>query len=179
MIVFDTETTGLIGHVSLPLEQQPEIIELTAVKLDDKTFVLRDSISFLVKPTRLPLPEVIVKITGITDAMLANELPFIRHLDAVTTFFLGERTAVAHNCAYDIGMLELELRRLARVTAFPWPPVQLCSVDLTRDLQGHRLKLSELYEVATGKKMTEAHRSDADVGALIDIVRWMREEGRL
>lgn len=179
MIVFDTETTGLIGHVSTPLDQQPEIIELTAFKLDDATLEKTDEISFLIAPKRLPLPPKITEITGITENMLKGQPSFARHLPAVRDFFRGEETMVAHNCSYDAGMFELELRRLSAVTKFPWPSTHICTVEATMSLKGYRLKLGILYELLTGKKPDGAHRSRADVAALAELVPILRGRGLL
>ena len=179
MIIFDTETTGLIQHVSTPLDQQPEIIEVAAIKVDDQFLEERDALTFLVKPKRLPLPAIITKITGFVDADLADALSFPRHVATLEAFFVGERIAVAHNIAYDIGMFELELRRLGRVTRFPWPPTQLCTVEHSLTIKGHRLKLGQLYEHAFGKPMVEAHRAMPDTRQLLDVVRWMRTQGMI
>lgn len=179
MIVFDTETTGLIGHPSLPLDKQPEIIELCAVKLDDTTLIETGRLDFLVRPSRLPLPPEITKITKITTEMVEREPSFARRLPLLQSFFCGESLCVAHNCAYDIGMLQLELRRLDRMHKFPWPYQQACTVELTTDLRGHRLKLGELYTIATGREIDGAHRAMNDVLALCDVVRWLRAQERI
>lgn len=177
MLVFDSETTGLIKNKLLPLPQQPHIIEFAAVKLSDALEV-SDKLTFMCNPG-VPLDKVITDITGITEADLADKKPFSAYADEVSDFFLGERAMVAHNCAYDRDMLELELRRLGRVTRFPWPIQHVCTVEATHHLQGHRLKMTELYEVALGKPLAQTHRALDDVLALCDIVRWARGEGLL
>jgi DNA polymerase III epsilon subunit-like protein len=179
VIIFDTETTGLINHPSIPLDQQPEIIEIGALKLNDATLAEVGALSFLIKPKRLPLPPKIIEITGITDAQLATELAFPRKLLELTDFFLGERTMLAHNCPYDVGMMLLELRRLDRVHKFPWPPQQLCSVELNMDIKGHRMRLGDLYEHVTGQKPGVAHRALDDCRTTAVIARWMRTQGKL
>jgi DNA polymerase III epsilon subunit-like protein len=178
VIVFDTETTGLIQHSSAPLDTQPEIIEFAAIKLDPFLDEV-DRLTFLCKPARLPLPAKITEITGLKDADLIGQPSFARQLPLVENFFRGEECAVAHNCAYDIGMTELELRRLGRVTRFPWPTQQLCTVELTKHLKGHRLKLGELYQLLTGKEMRDAHRAMNDVEQLCEAIRAMRTEGMI
>jgi DNA polymerase III epsilon subunit-like protein len=179
MIIFDTETTGLIGHASVPLPQQPEIIEIGALKLDDATLEERGRISFLIKPKIPELPKKITEITGLTMADLAEAPSFARTLPLITGFFLGERTMVAHNCSYDVGMLLLELRRLDRVHKFPWPTEQLCTVELNMDVKGYRLKLGDLFEIATGRKPEIAHRAVDDCATLAEVVRWMRRQNRI
>ncbi len=179
MILFDTETTGLIQHSSTPLELQPEIIEFAAIKVDDHFLEEQDSLTFLVKPKRLPLPKVITEITGLVDADLVNVPTFPLHVKQLAEFFVGERIAVAHNIAYDIGMMTLELRRLDWLTKFPWPSTQICTVEQSMSLKGYRLKQGLLYEIAMGVPMKEAHRAMTDVRNLLDIVRWMRTKGMM
>jgi DNA polymerase III epsilon subunit-like protein len=179
MIIFDSETTGLINHASAPLDTQPEIIEVGALKLDDKTLDEIGALSYLVKPKRFPLPVKITEITGITDAHLLGEQAFARRLPELRAFFRGEETVVAHNCSYDVGMMVLELRRLDAVHKFPWPWVQLCTVELNMDVKGYRLKLGDLYEIATGRKPAVAHRAIDDCRTLAEIVRWMRTQNKI
>lgn len=184
MIILDTETTGFIGHPSLALDQQPEIIELGIVKLDDATLEVLGTISWLIRPKRLPIHADITKANGITTAMVEKEATFARRLPELTSIFLGERQAVAHNCAFDFGMLELELRRLNYVTKFPWPPIQTDSVTLTSDLEGAsssgRHRLGALYQVAFGRAPTVAHRALDDARTLAEIVVWLRaKDGRI
>jgi DNA polymerase-3 subunit alpha (Gram-positive type) len=179
MIIFDTETTGLVEPASVPLDRQPEIIEFAAVRLDINTLEEQSYISFLVKPKRLPLPEKIVGITGITDDMLKDARSFARHLPTIEMFFLGVPICVAHNCKFDIDMLRLELMRLDRVCKFPWPPQQLCTVEENMDITGRRMRLIDLYEHAIGAKPTTSHRALDDVRTLAEVVRWMRRNNKI
>jgi len=178
VIVFDTETSGLIGPQNAPLDTQPEIIEFAAIKLDDHFLEEQGRLTFLCKPSREIVPK-ITEITGLTNEDLKGQPSFARKLPLVEDFFRGERFCAAHNCGYDIGMMELELRRLNRVRRFPWPTEQLCTVELTTDIKGYRLKLGQLYEIAMGKPMAEAHRAMVDVEHLVEVVRWLRAQGKI
>lgn len=179
MIIYDTETTGLIGHLSAPLVTQPEIIEIGAVRLHDETLEETARMSVLVRPSRRPIPDKITEITGIKDADLDGKPSFALVLPEMMNFFLGERTSVCHNAPFDMGMLLLELRRLDRVTKFPWPMNQLCTVELSMDLKGRRMRQEELYEHYMGKPAGQTHRALDDVRQLAEIVRHMRTEGRI
>jgi len=178
MIVFDTETTGLIGNPAMPLADQPYIIELAAIKLDDETLEEVERLHLLVKPP-MALPQKIIDITRITDDMLTDAPPFTKVILQLANFFVGERKCVAHNCSFDIGMLKLELRRQDWVTRFPWPFWHLCTVELNMDIKGRRMKLGDLYTHVTGKTIAGAHRAMTDVEALVEVVRWMRTEHKL
>ncbi len=175
MIVFDTETTGLVQPKAAPIAKQPQIIEFAAVKLDDKTLKQKGQIEFFCNPGK-PLPDKIVEITGITDGVLKDEPPFSANYKSLVDFFLGEEIMLAHNLAFDRDLLAFELMRIDRLTQFPWPPVQKCSVELTYGIKKHRLNLAKLYEMAFGEKFKDAHRAMSDTKALARVVRWMREE---
>jgi DNA polymerase III epsilon subunit-like protein len=170
MIILDTETTGLLKLAALGAEQQPQIIDFAAVKIDDASGDEIDRIEFLVNPGK-PLEAVITKITGLTDADLASLPPFTHHVATLAEFFRGERAMIAHNMPFDKGLLYWELVRLDLVTSFPWPAQQLCTVQLHIEEFGHRPKLTELYEARMGKKLAQKHRAMADVEALLEIIR--------
>jgi DNA polymerase III epsilon subunit-like protein len=176
MIIFDTETTGLPGPDAMLLDKQPHIIEFAAVKLDDETLVQTDEIEFLSHPG-MRLPDEIIKITGITDADLADKKPFSAWIPKLQEFFLGERIIIAHNCEFDCKLLEINLRRNGKQYHFPWPIKRFCTVEATTHIKGYRLKLADLYNLATdGGAFKDAHRAINDVKALAVCVRWMKKE---
>lgn len=179
MIILDTETTNLIKNSIQPLAQQPRIVELTALKLDPLTLDEIDHLTFRANPG-VPMNPEAVKITGITDADLAKETPFVTYITSLARFVCGSLALVAHNLSYDRDMLAMELARADRQYRFPWPPEHICTVEATTHLQGKRFNLEDLYAVATGRKMSDvytAHRSLDDCRALAEIVRWLRKEG--
>ncbi len=171
MILFDTETTGLPQPGAVPLNQQPQIIEFAAIKVEDKPpFKIKTELSFLCKIVT-PLPDIIIKITKLTDADLVKEKSFAAHYPELVEFFLGERFLVAHNVKFDIDLLRFELLRIGKLLQFPWPPNHICTVQSSLPIKGYRLKLGELYSIATGKEHKETHRALPDVYALYEIVK--------
>jgi DNA polymerase III epsilon subunit-like protein len=178
MIVFDTETTGLPKPISVPLADQPQIIEFAAIKLNDKTLKELDRLEFLVNPG-LPLPAEIVKITRLTDDDLRDKPFFPSYYQRLVDFFFAERFMVAHNLAFDRNLLSYELMRMDKLIQFPWPPRHICTVEQSYHLKNHRLKLTDLHIIATGKAFPEAHRAMHDVEALVRCVRWLRKEKAL
>ena len=177
MIIFDTETTGLVQPATVPLTQQPQIIEFAAIKVDSKLKVI-DRLEFKCNPGR-PLPEIITKITGITDADLKNEKPFSHYYMDVANLFLGERAALAHNFPFDRDLLTFELRRINKGRNFPWPIQHICTVELTRHITGKFMKLTALYEHAFGKKLDQKHRAMDDVEDLLEVCKWLKKQGIL
>lgn len=178
MIILDTETTGLVQPDLVPLDQQPYIIEIGMLKLDPGTLEEVARYSTLIKPP-IPLPEIITKITGLTDADLANERPFAEVLPEVEAFMLGTGSMVAHNMPFDKAMLRMDLQRIGRELFFPWPPKQICTVEATMHLKGKRLKLQQLYEFLFGSVPEQSHRGMADVELLATCVRELRTRGIL
>jgi DNA polymerase III subunit epsilon len=178
VIILDNETTDLTAPDAAPIEQQPYITEFAGIKLDDKTLKEVARFTFLCKP-KILIPAKAVEITGITNQMVAGCPPFVKFLPEFTEFFIGERIVVAHNLAYDIAVIKYELQRLNRVTAFPWPPRQICTVELTVPMKGYRMNLGDLHLELTGKPHKDAHRAMADVEGLVNIVQVLRKKGLL
>jgi DNA polymerase III epsilon subunit-like protein len=84
VIVFDTETTGLIQHPSTPLAQQPEIIEFCGVKLNDDTLApVGEPLLFLCKPRTPALDPKITQITGLTLDDLKDAQSWAANLPAL------------------------------------------------------------------------------------------------
>ncbi|MEM0985687.1 MAG: DNA polymerase III subunit epsilon [Pseudomonadota bacterium] len=108
-IAFDTETTGLDPHSG------DRIIEMGAVELINHVATGRTFRQF-VNPGR-PVSEATIKITGITDEILADK-PTFEDPGVVDAFldFLGDATIVAHNASFDRGFLNMELERCGRPT---------------------------------------------------------------
>ena len=100
-ICIDLETTGLSYKTN-------EIIEIGLVKIIDNKIV--DRYSSLVKP-RGKLLSFITKLTGINQEMLINA-PSFAEIAPTVLKFIGEKTLVAHNAAFDLDMLNQELKRI-------------------------------------------------------------------
>jgi len=167
IIIFDTETTGLLKPKIRSLSSQPHIIEYCFRKFEyNSPFWNKDAktISGFLKPP-MTLPRVITKITGITDKDLVDAPKFIDKVDEITDFFLGVDVMVTHNLPFDRSMLANELLRLDKVLNFPWPPRHICTVQETLKIKGYRLSLTKLYNHLFGEDF-DAHRAEQDVDAL-------------
>lgn len=165
MIIFDTETTGLIKSVDLPLRVQPHIIEFAAVKADEN-FEEIGCDSFLVRPP-VKIDEEVEKITGISGEDVKNELPLVSLFGRIQALFFGEELVVGHNVTFDIDMLHIEARRLGLETSMPWPPRRMCTVEMAEAKFGRRMNLSDLHERLFGEPFKGAHRALADVRATL------------
>lgn len=175
MIIFDTETTDLLKPEGAELSTQPHIIEIAMIKISvAQDYAEVDRYTALLHPGAPLDEETHKRITGLTNADLADSPTFLELHEELVEFFLGEVTLVAHNLKFDLGVLVCELRRIGMEFAFPYPPVQICTVDRTKHLRGRRLKMTELYEELLGKKLEQKHRAMSDVEALVEIVKELK-----
>lgn len=175
MILFDTETTSFLKPDVADIKSQPRVIEIAALYVDEaKGYKVVEEFHSLLNPEQ-PLDEVTHStITGLKDADLASAPTFLEIVDRLAEFFLAERVLVAHNLEFDRGVLAFELKRIGRECSFPWPPTQVCTVNLTKHLQGRRLKLTELYELKLKRPLKQTHRAMDDTRALLEVVKEMR-----
>lgn len=166
-IAFDFETTGLLKPKIRDLSYQPYIIEycFKKVVIEGKSVEEVDIMSGFLKPP-IPLPPIIKKITGIVDADLVNAPVFIDVVDKIQKFFIGTEIAIAHNLPFDKGVLSNELLRLDKLLNFPWPPIQICTVESTLKLKGYRLSLEKLHALLFDGQSFNSHRAVDDVNAL-------------
>lgn len=187
MIITDTETTGLIDNIAQPLKDQPQCIELFALKLNDEEVRSRltgcaeedadDIIAELVDGGEVwqslfrPNMKIggvsaeITEITGITPEMVEDAPAFAHKFESLTDFFLGERQLIGHNLAFDRDIIAIEVMRLGKTRQFPWPPVHRDTVESTEGEEGFRLGLNVLHERLFGKPFEGHHRAEADVRA--------------
>ncbi|MBS5343521.1 MAG: type I-E CRISPR-associated endoribonuclease Cas2 [Clostridium sp.] len=101
-IVLDLETTGLSCSVH-------EIIEIAALSIVHDT--VEAELSILVQCQTLLLDN-ISKLTGITDEMLQQQgIPLYQALSQLIAF-VGNRSIVCHNAAFDFGFLHAACQRV-------------------------------------------------------------------
>lgn len=174
-IIFDTETTGLLKPDTVDVAEQPYIIEIFCLKIDKDLEIVDSYESFIAPPIKLP--EKITQITGITDDMLKGQKNFSELYNELSEFFLGVDTMVAHNLAFDRGMIVNELFRINRVLQFPWPMKHICTVEKTMHLEQRRMNLTRLHEHLFNKGFPNAHRAKNDVMPLYDCYKELVKTG--
>lgn len=177
IIVFDTETTGLLAPEINSLKAQPYITEIHCTKLNDDLKVVNEFGS-LVQPG-VPIPEELERKIGITNAMVANAPTFVDVWEELAEFFEGAHTMVAHNLAFDRSMVANELMRIERVLHFPWPRHHICTVQKSMYLEQRRINLTTLHTYATGHPFEGAHRAKFDVEALVRCFKWLCLQGKI
>lgn len=163
-LCLDVETTGLVQNATLTLDKQPEVLEFFACLVDLKTGKIKKELNILIKPSRLPLPAIITKITGITDDMLEDAVPFAQAAKKIFPFIQKAPLIIAHNASFDKEMLDIEAQRLN--VKIKWPRI-VCTVEQTIAMKGFRLSLANLHEHLFNEKFSGAHRAREDVMALL------------
>lgn len=159
-VLFDTETNGLIENRALRLDKQPEIFEWYSCVADLSTGTVQSELEFMCKPRGKLLKEV-VKVTGVTDEMLADKLPFGAYANQVREFIARAPNIAGHNINHDVECTEIEFERL-RQPPLVWP-YKICTVEATIHIKGHRMRLGDLHEHLFGERFPDAHRAKNDV----------------
>ena len=162
--VVDVETTGRSFGMA------DRVTEVAAVVVRNGRPA--ESFSALVNPGRR-IPPMIVRLTGITNAMVASAPPFHAVASDVTAM-LGTRVFVAHNAAFDWGFVSGEL---ARATGRTLAGDRLCTVRLARRLLAH-LPRRNLDAVSAhyGIAIESRHRALGDAVATAHVFAKMLDE---
>lgn len=161
-LIFDTETTGLVGPHLLALDKQPHVIELYACLVSRETGETLDEIDQLFS-VPVPVTAEITRITGIKDEDLKGKPRIKDHMPRILDFFGRADRVVAHNLSFDRQMMDIEFQRAG--AALEWPEL-LCTVEQTEFMDGFRLSLTALHEKLFGVAFKGAHRAAEDVDAL-------------
>ena len=118
-VVFDIETTGLLKY-------RDKITEIGAVRVENGE--ITETYNQLINPERL-LPEKIIEITGITDAMLADK-PIIDEVLPGFLDFCGDSLLVGQNTDFDVGFI----RHNASILGLDFDPIYLDTLPMARAL---------------------------------------------
>ena len=157
-VAFDLETTGLSA-------QHDEITEIGAVILRDGQVV--DTFQAFVNPGR-SIPQKIVDLTGITDAMVADAPPISQVLPEFLAF-CGGRVLCAHNADFDVGFLTAAAERLG----LPFDPTYLDTLIFAQNLMP-QLTNHKLDTVANALSLPDFnhHRDVSKMPAVRQILRF-------
>ena len=155
-VVVDVETTG--GRADLH-----RVTEIGAVKIRGGEVI--DRFESLLNPERT-IPQMITRLTGISDAMVADAPVFIQVAQEFRRF-VGGAVFVAHNAKFDYGFLRQEFRRVGEEFHCP----TLCTVVMMRKffpgLESYKLiRLCEEFGIA----LDSHHRALCDAEATAQLL---------
>jgi len=158
-VVFDFETTGFNAGGA------DSIIEIGAVKIKDGMII--EKYDELINPGR-PLPQKIIDVTNITDAMLEGK---DNEENAIKRFieWFGDCPMVAHNAKFDVSFLEMAYKKY-NLGTFKNPVIDTLELSRTMDNTYARHSLSALvkrYEVPWDENAHHRGDYDAEGTALV------------
>ncbi len=168
-VVFDLETTG----AKAPPCRITEIGAFRVCKGE-----ITERFHTLLNP-EMPIPEFIVSLTGISEAMVADAPKFAEIADDLMRF-IGESVLVAHNAHFDLGFLNYEIGRVYQEYHLGNP--SLCTVQLSRglisEIDNHKLKtVANYYSI----DLVNHHRASDDAHAtakiLVNLLQEMKSMG--
>lgn len=117
VLVFDTETTGLINKSLLPLqykdlELHPYITQLSAVLYDVDNQKVKKVFNTYVKiPKHVEIPEIVQQLTGITREKCDGGMEIGEALATFYKMYLKCDAIAAHNMWFDSKMIRIESMR--------------------------------------------------------------------
>lgn len=173
-LIIDTETNGLPQSYHLPitdLTNWPRLISVAWGVYDEQGKELCRQYS-LVKPDGYRWNRVAQQIHRITpDQAQAEGQPLIDVLNRLRPAIERADAWVGHNIDLDYGVIGAEFLRAERaqpggIGEFPARPV-VCTMDASVKVTANRepVKLEELYQLLTGRRMKGMHDSAADMQA--------------
>jgi len=155
-IVLDIETTGLDA-------KKDKITEIGAVKIRNKDIV--DSFHSFVNPG-IPIPEKIIKLTGITDKMVANA-PTIDRVLIEFEEFIEDAVLVAHNASFDLSFIKHNGKKVNMELKNPILDTLALSKGLLKELKRHKLDIVAKH---LGVNLDNHHRALDDARATGEIL---------
>ena len=172
-IFLDTETTGLSP------ESGDRVIEIGCVELVNRRLTGR-KIHFYLNPER-PSSTDAYAVHGLSDDFLADKPLFAHVVDELIEFIRGAELVI-HNAAFDIGFLDMELRRIGRPPLLEHGCRVTDSLSMARDsFPGKSNSLDALckrFEVNNAAR--ELHGALLDAGLLAEVyIRMTRGQDSL
>lgn len=158
LLFLDVETTGLLMHPSA------RIVEISISVWSEEGHVRRHT--SLINPQD-PIPPLYTAIHGIDDAMVRDAPTFSEYWREMRDYF-REKTVIAHNLSFDMGMMNREIMRLDQ-TPLGNPGIDTVPVlkKLLPEQKNHKLRN---LASALGVQHHNIHRAEDDVMALEEVL---------
>lgn len=173
LVIFDTETTGLIYS-------RDEIIEFAAVvleKQDGKLCVTEEYDELITLSPGSTIPPEIVKLTGITNEdVLSRGIPKTQLSADIARMLAGNTLILAYNAHFDLCFLFYLLLRNGDVSILKGKD-KLDLLTTYKDRRSYPHKLCNAIEAygLTGK-VVNSHRAVDDVLATVAVMQAMEDE---
>jgi len=180
-LYYDTETTKILQK-NAPIEEQPHIVQLAAILIDDDLGEIA-SINVIVKPDGWEVPEEAAQVHGITTEKAEKfGIPLIVALASFSNLCKVSDLLVAHNNYFDLGVLGFEYERLGKPNIMK-EKNHFCTMNATTDLcripgkfgKYKWPKLIEAHEMLLGETFDGAHDALVDVRACYRVHKYLIE----
>ena len=173
-LIFDTETAGLPLYRNAPVDDTrawPRLVQIAWLLCDDGGHIIRQE-CFVVRPDGFTIPPDAVRVHGITtEAAVRSGVPLRVALEAFRQGAAGSSTVVAHNVAFDGGVVAAECARSGVENPLSGIP-SICTMEASVNACGIRrpggLKwptLTELHRTLFGSVYPGAHDARNDAAA--------------
>ena len=173
-LFFDTETTGLPSTPSSDYLNWPRMLQIAWLLIDENKKIQSKN-CFTIKPDGYRIPNRVIKIHGITMEKALNEgLPIKQVLHNFLKDTKFADTLIAHNVAYDYGVVRGELLR-NNIPDFLRGYKKFCTMtskqvlDFVKSFRPNGSRqcpsLSELYYLLFNEKLVNAHHALIDAEA--------------
>lgn len=162
-VIVDIETTGGSPKSS-------KVTEIAMYKSDGRQVI--DEYVTLVNPEQ-KIPEFIVRLTGINDKMVETAPKFYEIAKKIIEF-TEDAVFVAHNVAFDYGVLRYEFKNLG----FDFRKAHLCTVRSARYIiPGHTSYSLGKLSRALGIQVIGRHRAGGDALATTELFHLLHAKG--
>ncbi len=162
-VVFDTETTGLSA-------ENDKIIEFSAIEVsigETGSFGVTNELDVFIDP-KMPIPEEIVGITGITDEIIRSEGIDESEAFARIKEFFGENPVICgYNISFDNRFMDAFYKRNGDSFSYAF---SLDVFKLAKEKLPKPHKLINVCEKFGLDKKYQFHRSIEDVKATLDVL---------
>jgi len=162
IVAVDTETCALGPG-------RDRVVQFCAQELDGDLRAL-STWTELVDPGR-PIPATATAIHGISNEMVRGKPPFAVFAPRLRRLFRPETVFMAYNAGFDFGVLNMEFAR-AGVDPLPLDIPILDPLLIERRVTSR--SLGPTYRRYTGQDLERAHTADADVHAMVEVLRRQR-----
>ena len=162
IVAVDTETCALGPG-------RDRLVQFCAQQLDGELRVL-ETWTELVNPGR-PIPAAATAIHGITNDMVRGVPGFAVFAPRLRRLFRPDTVFMAYNAGFDFGVLNAEFVR-AGVAPLPLDTPILDPLLIERRVTSR--SLGPTYRRYTGQDLRNAHTADADVHAMVEVLRRQR-----
>ena len=176
-LFFDTETTGKDPHTARMVQLAWSCFNSECKEIESK--------AVLIQPNGFEIPEDTTAIHGITTKMATDEgIPLKEALVDFMAQLKQVEFLIAHNIAYDIGIIRNELKR-EELEASPLLEIRkVCTMKQTTEFcklpgyYGYKWpRLEELHTILFNSSFDGAHDAKNDVRACAACYFKLKEEG--